>query len=50
MSDGTERHRQDTVDGIEYSIYHDDKAYELTGNRENNYQNTYKSNQILFVT
>ena len=22
MSDGTERHRQDAVDGIEYSIYH----------------------------
>ena len=21
MSDGTERHRQDAVDGIEYSIY-----------------------------
>ena len=21
MSDGTEQHRQDTVDGIEYSIY-----------------------------
>ena len=25
MSDGTERHRQDAVDGIEYSIYISDE-------------------------
>ena len=27
MSDGTERHRQDAVDGIEYSIYIWDVGY-----------------------